>query len=155
MNWLAGAALMMALVVPAVNAVTQAAEAQLKGSEVEAIRKMNENYFRSWRENDIAWYQENLANEFVCTVGSGAVIDKQQFLAPSDNSDIADAHIEDIVIRVYPSGTAVVTANTVYTNKQGTTGATRYTDVYAKIDGRWKVVCAQLTPDKNFKAPVR
>lgn len=133
-----------------------AAEALLEGPEVEAVRAMNAHYFRSWRERDHAWYRENLAEHFVCIAGDGSVLGKADFLAyPDQGAGIRDAHIEDVVVRVYPGGTAVVTANTVVTRTDGSVRATRYTDVYAKIDGRWKAVSAQLTADRHYGAKTR
>ncbi len=144
------ASLAMAASVPLVHAA--AGEAVLHGPEVEAVAKMNENYFRSWREYDMDWYRQNLAEHFVLIAGDGSVIDKKGFVSfPSQRESIQEAHFEDLIVRVYPGGTAVVTANTVVNWKNGKQTATRYTDVYARIDGQWKAVSAQLTPDKNFK----
>jgi hypothetical protein len=150
-NLLCACPLALLAVAPAV--VAGAGDALLEGSQVEAVRKMNDNYFRSWREGDMDWYRQNLAEHFVLIAGDGSVQGKQAFISPSGQQEnIRDAHIEDVVVRVYPSGTAVVTGNTVVNWKSGKVTATRYTDVYALIAGQWQAVSAQLTPDRNFRA---
>ena len=128
-----------------------ASEAQRQGPDVEAVRHMNENYFRSWVEYDLDWYRKNLADSFLFIGGDGQVLGKDQFLSfPPAKERIDKAHFEDLDIRVYGS-TAIVAANTVVTWKNGERTATRYIDVYSKIDGQWKAVSAQLTRDKGFK----
>lgn len=127
-------------------------DAMLQGPEVEAVTKLNENYFRSWREYDMDWYRQNLAEHFVLIASDGSVFDKKGFVSlPSQRENIHDARIDDVVVRVYPGGTAVVTAICVVNYKNGQQTATRYTDVYTRINGQWKAVSAQLTADKNFK----
>ncbi len=129
-----------------------AADAPLtRSGDAEVIRKLNDNYFRSWREHDMAWYRQHLAEDFVFIGSDGSVLGKEAFVGfPDPRASIKHARIEDVVVRVYPGGTAVVSANTVVDWNDGRVTATRYIDVYARVSGEWKVVSAQLTADRNF-----
>jgi ketosteroid isomerase-like protein len=123
-------------------------------ADVASIRAMNDAYIRSWREHDTDWFRTNLADQFVCTAPDGSVLDKAQFIAyPNQGALVRDAHVENVAIRVLGGDTAVVTAVNVVNWKSGKSTATRYTDTYARIDGSWKAVAAQLTADKTFVAP--
>ena len=136
------------------SAAARSADGQLQGADVEAIRALNDHYIRSWREHDMDWYRANLADYFVCTATDGSVLSKQDFVSyPDQGASIKEAHVENVAVRVYGTSTAVVTGNTVVHWKDGRVSATRYTDTYARIDGKWKAVSAQLTADKHFVAP--
>jgi hypothetical protein len=138
----------LALAIAAALAATAAAGTA--DPDAAQVAKLNENYFRSWVEYDMDWYRRNLAEDFVLIAGDGKLYDKQAFVSFPRNENIGTAHIEDVKVRVYASSTAVVTANTVVDWKDGRRTATRYTDVYAKVNGQWKAVSAQLTADKHF-----
>jgi len=134
--------------------LSQAADAQLQGPDVDTIRDLNSNYIRAWREHDMDWYRAHLSDDFVCTAGDGSVLSKHDFVSyPNQGAEIANAHVEELIVRVY-GATAIVTGNTVVEWKNGKHTATRYTDTYAKVGGEWKAVSAQLTPDRKFAAAV-
>lgn len=110
-----------------------------------AIRAMNDNYIRAWRQHDMKWFEENLVEGYSCVAPDGTVLGKQQFIGYPDQSVlVADSHVEELTIKVHGQ-TAVVTGKNVVSWKDGRKTATRYTDTYAKIDGKWKAVSAQLT----------
>jgi hypothetical protein len=52
--------------------------------------------------------------------------------------------LKEVRVRTYGPA-AVVQARGEYTRPDGTTGTSRYTDVWALQDGKWKAVSAQIT----------
>jgi ketosteroid isomerase-like protein len=119
-------------------------KAQL-AADTAAIRAMNDEYIRAWRRHDMKWFEDNLAEGYSCVAPDGTVLDKKAFIGYPDQSVlVADSHVEDLTVQVHGQ-TAVVTGKNVVFWKDGRKSATRYTDTYAKIDGKWKAVSAQLT----------
>lgn len=132
------------------SAAAHSADGVISSTEVDAVRSMNDNYIRSWRQRDMEWFRQNLSDEYVCTAPDGSVLSKQEFISyPDQSSQITDSRVEDLKVTVY-GNTAVVTGNNVVFWKNGKVSATRYTDTYAKLNGKWKAVSAQLTSDKRF-----
>ena len=123
----------------------QASLALPEEADVAAIRAMNDQYIRAWRTHDMKWFEDNLVEGYSCVAPDGTVLNKQQFIGYPDQSVlVADSRVEDLTVQVHGQ-TAVVTGKNVVQWKDGRTSATRYTDTYAKIDGKWKAVSAQLT----------
>lgn len=139
-----------ALLLMLMSAAAHSADGVVSGADVDAVRAMNDNYLRSWRQRDMEWFRQNLSDEYVCTAPDGSVLSKREFISyPDQSSQIADSHVEELNVTVY-GDTAVVTGNNVVHWKNGKISATRYTDTYAKVGGKWKAVSAQLTTDKAF-----
>jgi ketosteroid isomerase-like protein len=132
-------------------ALALSAPLSFAATDSDVVRDLNTNYIRAWREHDMDWYRQHLADDFVCTAGDGKVLSKEDFVSfPNQGALIKDAHVEEIIVRVH-GATATVTGNTVVEWKDGRHTATRYTDTYAKVGGEWKAVSAQLTADQHFK----
>jgi hypothetical protein len=110
------------------------------------ILRLNDEYIRAFLEGDASWYDKHLANDFKYISGIGAVIDRQTFLQlTAAGADIADYQLQEVTVRFY-GGTALVQALGVFKRADGVIGRNRYTDVYVRDDGNWKVVSAQVTP---------
>ena len=109
------------------------------------LRQLNEEYIRASLAGDVEWYRMHLADEFVCIESDGAVLDKAAFLRmTAKGSDLADYRLDEVDVRFY-GDVALVRATGSWTAKSGTPGLSRYVDVYAKSDGEWKAVSAQIT----------
>jgi hypothetical protein len=57
---------------------------------------------------------------------------------------IRDLRAHDVKVRIM-GDVAVVHARTTFTNADGSAGAGRYTDTYARRNGRWFAVAAHVT----------
>jgi ketosteroid isomerase-like protein len=109
------------------------------------LEELNRNYIRSVTEADVKWFDANLSDDFVNSNPDGSLLDRAAFLAQiGRGSTVKHLGIEDVLIRVL-GDVALIHARTTYTKADGQPGAGRYTDVWAKRDGRWVCVAANVT----------
>ena len=75
----------------------------------------------------------------------GSLVDKNQFLAQTARPvTISGLSVEDVRVRIH-GDVAIVHARTGYTTADGEQRNGRYTDVWARRDGRWLAVSAHVT----------
>ncbi len=109
------------------------------------LTKLNAQYVDAFMAADVGWYEEHLADDFICIESDGSVLDKARFLRQTaDGPDVAAFRLAEVRIRIY-GDVALIHATGVFTRRDGTTGTSRYTDVYAKPDGVWQAISAQIT----------
>jgi ketosteroid isomerase-like protein len=112
---------------------------------VEELHDLNGDYIRAFVESDVAWYRENVSEDFVCTLGDGSRIGKAEFLQRCERGPgVGDMSFDEIDVRPF-GDMAVVHGVTNYTKPDGVRGSTRYTDVWLLRDGRWQAIAAHLT----------
>ena len=110
-----------------------------------ALRELNRNYIRAVDEADVAWFDANLAPDFLNTNPDGSLIDRAAFLAQiGRGSTVKDIREHDVVIRIL-GDYAIIHARTAYRKPDGTEAAGRYTDDWHLRDGRWQCVSAHVT----------
>ena len=115
---------------------------------VATLQRLNAEYMRAVAEADAAWYEENLGDDFVCTLADGRRIDRAAFLRRvADGPGFPDARYDEIDVRLL-GDVALVLGVSHYTI-DGTPASTRYTDVWHLRGGRWLAVAAQLTRIAN------
>ena len=121
-----------------------AATAVATGSDVATLLALNDDYIRSVQTSNVQRFQEILADDFLCSLPDGSLIDRTAFLkqiaAPAKISNL-QAH--DVNVRVM-GDFALVHARTTFTT-DGRSGAGRYTDAWARRDGRWVAIAAHVT----------
>ena len=109
-----------------------------------SLRALNENYVRAVAQSDVRWFDENLSKDFLNTNPDASLVDRAGFLARiSSPAGVAGLRPEDVNIRLF-GDVAIIHARTVYTKPDGTAGAGRYTDIWARQGGRWVCVAAQV-----------
>jgi ketosteroid isomerase-like protein len=105
-------------------------------SDLDMLRELNREYIRSVQTSDVQRFRQILADDFLCTLPDGSLIDRDQFLErtalPPQVRDL-DAH--DVNVRLM-GDVAIVHARTTFTTLDGRSGSGRYTDVWARRDGR-------------------
>ena len=113
-------------------------------SDGEILLRLNDEYLRAAERSDRGWFEEHLAPDFLCSRPDGTLLDRAAFLirasAPSSLSGL-EGH--DIVVRLL-GDVALVHARTTFRDG-GRPGHGRYTDIWAKRDGRWVAVAAHVT----------
>ena len=86
-----------------------------------------------------------LADDFLCSLPDGSGINREQFLAQiAAPATISNLEAHDVNVRLF-GDLAIVHARTTFTMANGRPGASRYTDVWARRDGRWVAVAAHIT----------
>jgi hypothetical protein len=110
-----------------------------------SLAELNRNYVRSVDEADVAWFDANLAQDFMNTNPDGSIIGRAAFLAQiGRGSSVKNIREHDVIIRLFGPH-AVIHARTAYKKSDGSDGAGRYTDDYHWIDGRWQCVSAHVS----------
>jgi ketosteroid isomerase-like protein len=130
-----------------VGMTTATATAPAAPSTDEAVlRDLNANYIRSFLESDAAWYDAHLTDDFTCVRTDGSVLDRAAFLAgtKAGNGGTESYTLSEVTIRIHGDA-ALVGALGTWRRKDGTSGKTRYIDVYVRKPGGWSVASAQLT----------
>ena len=114
-------------------------------SDVDMLTDLNREYIRSIQNSDVGRFDEILADEFFCSNPDGSLVDRAGFLKqtalPVQISDLATT---DVKIRLMDNF-AIIHARTTYTLPGGRAGSGRYTDVWARQQGRWLAVSAHVT----------
>ena len=114
-------------------------------SDLETLRALNDDYIRSVQTADVRRFDEILAADFRCSNPDGSLVDRAAFLEQTARPvTIANLAIHDVEVRLF-GDVAIIHARTTYTLPDGRPGAGRYTDVWARQDGRWLAVSAHVT----------
>ena len=115
------------------------------GSDVAALVALNDDYIRAVQTSDVDRFREILADDFLCSLPDGSQVDRETFLRQiAQPATISNLQAHDVTVRVL-GDVALVHARTTFTTADGRPGASRYTDVWARRNGRWVAVAAQVT----------
>jgi ketosteroid isomerase-like protein len=115
-----------------------------RAQDREILEDLNRNYVRSAEQSDVRWYSENLAEDFLSSSVDGSIIDRMAFLTrmarpyPGSNLEAVDVRIR------FFGELALVHAGFKYRKPDGQMGSGRYTDTYARRQGRWLCVSAHF-----------
>jgi ketosteroid isomerase-like protein len=110
-----------------------------------ALLQLNRDYIDSVQNSDVARFDEILAGDFLCSHPDGSRVDRATFLAQTARPvAIRNLTAEDVNIRLM-GDFAIIHAATRYLKPDGTEGRGRYTDVWARRNGRWLCVSAHVT----------
>jgi ketosteroid isomerase-like protein len=114
-------------------------------SDHEVLTGLNRDYIRSVQNGDVRRFDEILAPDFRCSNPDGSLVDRAGFLAQTARPvTISGLAAHDVEIRLF-GDMAIIHARTSYTLADGRPGAGRYTDVWARRDGKWLCVSAHVT----------
>ena len=124
------------------NAAIQQDSARAEDRKI--LEDLNRNYVRSAEQSDVRWYSENLAEDFLSSSVDGSIVDRTAFLAriarPYPGSSLEAV---DVRIRFFGE-LALIHAGFKYRKPDGQMGSGRYTDAYARRQGRWLCVSAHF-----------
>lgn len=106
---------------------------------------LNDDYIRSVRNGDVQRFDEILADDFLCSLPDGSLIDRARFLeGTATRAPTSNLQAHDVTIRLL-GDVAIIHARTTFTAADGREASGRYTDVWAKRDGKWVAVAAHVT----------
>jgi ketosteroid isomerase-like protein len=113
--------------------------------DLDTLLALNRDYIRSVQTSDVHRFDEILADDFRCTNPDGSVVDRDAFLEQTARPvTISNLQAEDVDVRIL-GDLAIIHARTTYTCGDGRAGSGRYTDVWARRDGRWLAISAHVT----------
>lgn len=121
--------------------------ASAAGSVEQELLKLEREWLDAYLNRDVAAMERIEADEFTITHANGQVLTKAQEIAnlkqpgPRDTSLVFGT--EDTKVRVY--GDAAILTGVFFSRSNAGIQRSRYTDVYAKRNGRWQVVASHLT----------
>jgi ketosteroid isomerase-like protein len=114
-------------------------------NDLTTLVELNLAYVRSVQTSDVQRFREILADDFLCSNPDGSLVDRAKFLEQTARSvTISDLAVHDVNVRIM-GDMAIVHARTTYTAADGRPGSGRYTDVWARRNGRWLAVSAHVT----------
>jgi ketosteroid isomerase-like protein len=114
-------------------------------SDLESLLELNQDYIRSVQTSDVRRFEEILSEDFLCSLPDGSLIDREGFLEQTARPiQISSLQAHDVNVRLM-GDFAIIHARTTYTAADGRPGSGRYTDVWARRDGRWVAVSAHVT----------
>jgi ketosteroid isomerase-like protein len=114
-------------------------------NDLAELTSLNLDYVNAVQNSDVKRFEQILADDFYCSNPDKSLVDRAGFLrqtaVPVTIKGLA-AH--DVNIRLM-GDFAIIHARTGYTLPDGTPGSGRYTDVWARRDGRWLAVSAHVS----------
>jgi Domain of unknown function (DUF4440) len=114
-------------------------------SDLDDLLELNGDYIRSVQTSDVRRFEELLAADFLCSNPDGSLVDKPAFLKQTAVPvRISNLEARDVQVRIMGEF-AIIHARTTYTLPDGRAGQGRYTDVWARRNGRWLAVSAHVT----------
>ena len=113
--------------------------------ELETLQALNRGYLLAAEKSDVAWYAEHLAEDYLATNPDGSLVDRAAFLKRIDRPYPGSA-LRAPEVRIQHLGdVALIHARFEDTAPDGRTRNGRYTDIWARRQGRWLCVSAHFT----------
>jgi ketosteroid isomerase-like protein len=114
-------------------------------SDLDALTALNRDYIHSVQHSDVRRFDEILAEDFLCSNPDGSLVDKKRFLVQTARPvTITGLAIDDVQVRIL-GDVAIIHARTSYATADGERRNGRYTDVWARREGKWLAVSAHVT----------
>ncbi len=111
-----------------------------KVSDYDTLVALNHDYIDSVQTSDVRRFDEILAPDFYCSNPDRSLVDRAGFLKQTAiHVTIKNLAADDVMIRIM-GDFAIIHARTSYLLPDGSAGGGRYTDVWAKRDGKWRVI---------------
>lgn len=110
----------------------------------ETLEGLNRDYIASVQFSDVKRFGQILSEDFLNTNPDGALVDKAGFLKQiAPPVKIRNLACHDVNVRVM-GDFAIIHARTSYEYLDGRPGTGRYTDIWARRNGQWVCVAAQV-----------
>jgi ketosteroid isomerase-like protein len=117
---------------------------KMTNKDIDELALLNRNYVASVQNSDVKRFDEILARDFYCTNPDKSLVDRAAFLEQTAVPvKISNLRAEDIKIRVL-GDFAIIHARTSYTTPDGQQAHGRYTDCWARQNGKWLAVSAHV-----------
>ena len=114
-------------------------------NDIQELTALNRDYVASVQSSDVKRFDEILAEDFYCSNPDKSLVDRAAFLKQTAVPVmIKNLRAEDVKIRLL-GNFAIIHARTSYTTPDGQQASGRYTDCWAKQNGKWLAVSAHVT----------
>jgi ketosteroid isomerase-like protein len=114
-------------------------------NDIDELTKLNHDYVASVQNCDVKRFDEILAADFYCSNPDKSLVDRAAFLKQTAVPvTINNLTAHDVKIRVL-GDFAIIHAATTYTPAAGLQAHGRYTDCWAKQNGKWLAVSAHVS----------
>ena len=114
-------------------------------NDLEELTKLNKDYVDSVQNCDVKRFDEILAADFYCSNPDKSLVDRAAFLQQTARPiAIKNLRAHDVKIRVL-GDFAIIHAQTSYTMPDGQQAQGRYTDCWARQNGKWLAVSAHVS----------
>ena len=114
-------------------------------SDIDVLTQLNADYITSVQKGDVKRFNEILSDDFLCSMADGTLVDRKRFLElTAQPVTIRNLTAHDVNVRLM-GDMAIIHAATSYTTADGKPSSGRYTDVWARRNGRWVAVSAHVT----------
>jgi len=114
-------------------------------NDLAELTDLNRDYINSVQNCDVERFDEILADDFCCSNPDKSLVDRSGFLKQTAVPVmIKNLEAHDVNIRLM-GDFAIIHARTSYTMPDGKPGSGRYTDVWARRNGRWLAVSAHVS----------
>jgi hypothetical protein len=119
-------------------------------NDIEILTKLNHDYVMSVRDADTKRFDQILAPDFLCTNPDASLLDRAQFIAMiGKGARITGLREDEVNVRMIGKDFAIIHARIQYKSKAGVERIGRYTDDWARRDGKWLCVSAH-TAGEDF-----
>jgi ketosteroid isomerase-like protein len=113
--------------------------------DIHELTMLNRDYVNSVQNSDVKRFSEILAGDFYCSNPDKSLVDRAGFLKQTALPvTIKNLEAHDVKIRVM-GDFAIIHAATSYTTPDGRPASGRYTDCWARQNGRWLAVSAHVS----------
>ena len=114
-------------------------------NDMQELTVLNRDYVASVQNSDVKRFDEILAEDFYCSNPDKSLVDRAAFLKQTAVPvAIRNLKAEDVKIRIL-GDFAIIHARTSYTMPDGQQAHGRYTDCWARQDGKWLAVSAHVS----------
>src|SRR5882762_6133418 len=114
-------------------------------NDIEELTTLNRDYVASVQNCDVKRFDQILAPDFYCSNPDKSLVDRAGFLKQTAVPvTIRNLLAHEVKIRML-GDFAIIHASTSYTTADGKTANGRYTDCWAKQNGRWLAVSAHVS----------
>jgi hypothetical protein len=119
-------------------------------NDVEILTELNHDYVKSVLDADTKRFDQILAPDFLCTNPDASLLDRAQFIALiGKGARITGLREDEVNVRMIGKDFAIIHARIQYKSKAGVERIGRYTDDWARRDGKWLCVSAH-TAGEDF-----
>ena len=114
-------------------------------NDIDELTKLNRDYVASVQHSDVKRFDEILAADFYCSNPDKSLVDRAAFLKQTAVPvTIRNLEAHDVKIRII-GDFAIIHAATRYTLPDGKQASGRYTDCWARQNGKWLAVSAHVS----------